>query len=136
MIKIVAILAVIFLSGCEVFTIGTKHKKKEVVDYNQETPLGAVYLFKTELDSNNIPAATQILANPQGVKYLAIEQYEMYDEIARINRLIALKPITSYKLDTLEDNSYKIDVEFDYLQNMGFRTRKIDDYWYIVAYIE
>lgn len=118
------------------FVIGTKHKKAEVVDHNQETPLGAVYLFKTELDSNNIPAATQILANPQGVKYLAIEQYEMYDEISRINRLIALKPITSYKLDTLAENSYRIEVEFDYLQNMGFQTRKIDDYWYIVSYIE
>ncbi len=136
MYKILLIMFAVLVSGCEVFVIGGRHKQKEVVDFDQKTPLGAVYLFKTELDSNNIPAATQILANPKGVKYLAIEQYEMYDEIARINRLIAMKPITSYKLDTLGENSYKIDVEFDYLQNIGFRTRKIDDYWYITDYIE
>ncbi len=134
--KIFVIFTVLLISGCEVFVIGAKEQKREVIDYNQKTPLGAVYLFKTELDSNNIPAATQILANPKGEKYLAIEQYEMYDEIARINRLIALKPITSYKLDTLPDNQMRINIELDYLKYMGFTTRKIDDYWYIVGYIE
>ncbi len=134
--KVFAIIFLIAFSGCEVFVIGTKHKQKELVDYNQKTPIGAVYLFKTELDSNNIPAATHILANPKGERYLAIEQYEMYDEIARINRLISLKPITAFTMDTLPDNSFRIDVEFDYLKSMGFTTQKIDDYWYIVAYIE
>ncbi len=81
---IVSFLAV---AGCEVFTVGSK--RPPVQEINQRSAVGAVYLFKSELDSNNAPAATEVLARPNGRQLLAIEKYELYDEMNRLGRLIA-----------------------------------------------
>jgi hypothetical protein len=124
----------IFLVSCEIFTIGSSTKKVKIVEINQKSPMGAVYLFKTELDSSNIPAATQILASPEGKPYLAIEKFELYDDVARIGRMIKGKPITSMKADSLSPAGYKVSVEFDYIKKMYFTTKKIDELWFITNY--
>jgi hypothetical protein len=121
-------------AGCELITIGSKRPQPIIID--QSSPVGAIYLFKTELDSNNIPAATQILANPNGRVLLAFEKYELYDEVARIGRMIASKPITQVKSDSLSPQSYRISMEFSYLKQIAFTTTRINDYWYIVHYQE
>ena len=124
----------VILTSCELIVIGTK--KEPVIEINQNTPLGAVYLFKAELDSSNVPAATQIMASPNGTELLAYEKYELYDEISRLERLIGRKPITKVKADSLSNSNCRVSVEFDYLKTINFNTRKIRDSWYIIGYLE
>lgn len=121
------------LVSCELIVIGNK-TKKQVVNIDQTTALGAVYLFKTELDSNNIPAATQVLASPNNTEYSAFEKYELYDDVARIGRMIRNFPITNVRSDSLAPDSYKIWLELDYIKNMEFKTKKIKEFWYITNY--
>lgn len=130
--KIVAIIFSVLLTGCELIVIGNPSTGPKVVEINQESPVGAVYLFKAELDSNNIPAASQILANPNGNYYLAYEKYEMYYDIKRLHRIISNKPITSVNIDTLSNNNRTYRFVFDYLETMSFTTKKINDEWYVV----
>lgn len=122
------------LSGCELFTFGSK--RAPVIEISQKSSIGAVLLFKAELDSNNTAAATEILAGKDGTKLLAVEKYEMSDEIARISRIITRKPITRMKTDTLAPDSHRILLELDYLKHITFSTAKIKSQWYITAISE
>lgn len=129
------LIATIFLlinSGCELFVIGTKQLPQ--IELTQNSALGAVYLFKAELDSNNIPAASHILANSNGSEYLAFEKYELYDELERLGRIIGNKPITKVVSDSVNDSRINFNMEFDYLKSMKFITLRINDLWYIVEY--
>lgn len=125
----------VFLTSCQMIIIEPKKQPKKI-EINQKTPLGAVYLFKAELDSNDISAAAQILANPNGNNYLPVDEYEMYPDLSRIARLISKRPVTLVKTDTLNSNSLIVKVEFDYLRNISFTTSKIRESWFIVAYQE
>ncbi len=122
----------IFLCSCELIVIGAKPKAQ--VDISQNNPLGAVILFKTELDSNNVQAAAQVLASPSGKKYLAIEKYDLYDEVHRIMRVIGNKSITGVKSDTTSAGGLRINIELNYLNQLTFTTYKINNNWYIISY--
>ncbi len=124
------------LNGCELIRIGAKPINKEVIDAAQDTPAGAVYLFKIELDSSNVTAASRILADISGRHYLAVERYENYLEIARMKRLMSSKPITYISLDTISENKRKVHLELDYIRIVSFKTEKISDYWFITDYTE
>jgi hypothetical protein len=133
--KIAVLLFIAFCAvGCELWVIGTKREKP--VEVNQESALGAIYLFKAELDSNNIPAATQIMARPKGKPYLAVEKYDMYYELERLRRLIGQMPITYVVADSavLTKTSEYFSVQFDYLYTFIFTTEKINNSWYITSY--
>ncbi|MFP4529435.1 MAG: hypothetical protein ACLFQX_12885 [Candidatus Kapaibacterium sp.] len=133
--------AAIFISmafifaGCELFVIGTPHKEP-APEINQNSALGAIYLFKAGLDSNNIRAATEIFANSDGSPVLAVEKYEMFDELDRMRRLIGSKPVTLVKTDSITRTTYDIRMEFDYLRTVLFTASKISDNWYIIGYRE
>jgi hypothetical protein len=131
---ILFILIIIFTSGCELIVLGTK--KERAIEINQNSSIGVVHLFKVELDSNNIRGATEVLARPTGEHYLAIDKYEMFWEMERMARIIAQKPITDFKTDTLSDNNHKITVHFDYITEVDFVIEKIDNNWYITQYNE
>jgi hypothetical protein len=130
MIRAPFILILIVLTGCELFTIGSR--KSQPQEISQRSSVGAVYLFKAELDSNNASAATEVLARSNGNPLLAIEKYELFDEMNRIGRLIAKKPITRTRTDTLSTTTQRVRIEFDYVKNMTFTTQKIADAWFIV----
>ena len=133
--KYIFVLFVFFtLSGCDIFTVSSK--KAHIREINQRSSLGAVYLFKSELDSNNARAATEILARSNGNQLLAIEKYELYDEMNRLGRLIAKKPITLTHTDTVSTTSQLVKLEFDYQKRMTFTTKKIADSWFIVDIAE
>lgn len=133
--RFIFILAGLLIVSCEIITIGSPNSAPiEVVNYNQNSSLGALYLFKTELDSNNIPAATQILAGIDGEILLAFEKYELYYDVYRMKRKIAKKPITKMYQDTLNDSRMKYTIEFDYLTNVTFTTEKISNFWFITEY--
>lgn len=127
--------SIILLTSCELIVIGEKAPQRpEVINYDQESAMGTIFLFKTELDSNNVPAASQLLARPDGSTYLAFEQYEMYFEVERVKRLLSSKPVTSFRSDTIAHGKQILDVEFDYLTHFQFTTTKIKNNWYIVNY--
>ena len=127
-------LVVIFLTGCELFTVGSRKPQKQEI--SQRSSVGAVYLFKAELDSNNAPAATEILARSNGNPLLAIEKYELFDEMNRLGRLISKKPITLTRTDTLSTTKQRVKIEFDYVKNITFTTQKIADEWFITDIAE
>ncbi len=132
--SIFSLLLILLIGGCELIVIGSK--AKPVVAIDRTSPVGTVYLFKTELDSNNVAAATEILARPNGTEYLALEQYELYNEVARIGRIIRDLPVTDVKTDSLKPDLYRVNIEFDYIRPMKFSTLLINNDWYIVQYEE
>ncbi|MFH1052376.1 MAG: hypothetical protein V1779_15755 [bacterium] len=123
------------LSGCELWVIGGGPREK-VIEINQQSSIGVVYLFKAELDSNNVKGATEVLAMPSGGFFLAIEKYELFEEMERLARIIGQKTITDFKTDTLSETNHKIIVNFDYITEVSFTTSKISDNWYITTYQE
>jgi hypothetical protein len=124
----------LLFTGCELIVIGTKREQKPVVNLTQDTPLGAVYLFKAELDSNNISSASDILARNNGQKFLAIERYEMFFDIDRLKRMIYMKPVTKVKTDTIDSKSFRFLIEYDYLKNVSFTALKINEEWYVTKW--
>jgi hypothetical protein len=127
------ILISFFTTGCEIFTIGTKSfaPVKEIVEYNQNSALGTIYLFKAELDSNNVPAATQLIAKPEGEYYLAFERYEKFYDIFRIKRMISNTEITKIDTESQSGNQIKYALEFNYKRKVLFTTLRIENNWYI-----
>lgn len=135
-VKILAAIFVIsaIITGCELFVIGPEIKPKKVINIDQTTALGAIYVFKTELDSNNSPGAAEVIAAPDGKKLLAIERYYMYWEMDRMKRLIADMPVTYVRIDTVEISRHEIEIEFDYLKRYSFTAAQLGDSWYILNY--
>lgn len=123
-----------FISGCELFVIGEEKPAPVVIDLNQNSSLGTVYLFKAELDSNNIPGATDLLAKPDGSRYLALERYEMWWDVARFARMINNLQVTMIKTDTVGSADLRQKIEMNYLYNLNFNTVRINDIWYITNY--
>ena len=129
----ILLLATLFFYGCELIQIGTT-KKVKVIDANQKSAVGAVYLFKTELDSNNITGAMRLLASPTGRFYLAVEKLELYEDLARFRNVIADKSITNVYSDTLSADEYALDVELNNTKNVRFKTARINNQWYITEF--
>lgn len=129
------LVGLVFLTGCELIVIGSG-PATPVVHVNRETAVGAVYVFKSELDSSNSRGAARAMARPGGAPILALDKYEMFYELDRIGRLIGDKEITRVLTDTLSNVSQRVDVEFEYLSSFVFTTEKIDDSWYIVDYLD
>lgn len=128
---LIIITLALFFNSCELIVIGTKSTGPKIVKIDQNSSLGAVYLFKTELDSNNTLAASQILANSNGNKYLAIDKYNKIYEIKRIKRIISNKPITAVSTDTISQSNKTYNIVFDYLEILTFETQRINNKWFI-----
>lgn len=124
------------MSACEIITIGNRFpiKKKVVINQNQESPLGAYLLFKTEIDSNNAYAASDLLANPEGTTILAYDRYLLSYNVDMLRRNIQNIPITNIKADTLNDIIVQFKIELDLIKYMTVYTKKIDSLWYITKY--
>lgn len=120
------------LTACEMFVIGSK--KKPQVEISQNSPIGAVLLFKAKLDSNNVQDASHLMLKPDGREYIAIEKYELYDDLERLSRIISNKPVTEYKTDTLSVDKCSVNIVFDYIKNYKFETRRIVKDWFITGY--
>lgn len=133
-INLSLLIVIMSVTGCEIFVIGSKYTVLPTVNLTQETALGAVYLFKAELDSNNIPAAAQLLAHQDGTKMMAIERYENYFNIARLKRMIAFRQVTGAIIDTLTSRNKHCNIEYDYMKLVSYKTAQIDDRWFITDY--
>lgn len=133
-VKFAIFMSLFGLYGCEIFVIGTRQEFVPTVNLTQDTPLGAVFLFKAELDSNNVPAAAQLLARHDGTRKYAIERYESYFDVARLKRLISMRPVTRVKIDTLSTSKFVYKIEYDYTKHVAYTTTEINKQWFIVDY--
>lgn len=121
-------------NSCELIKIGETKLSPKIIDLTQKNPLSTVYLFKAELDSFNMIGATQLLANQNGKKYLAVERYDMQYDVNRFQRFLSNRPITFYKSDTIALNLQNVIIEFDYRWKYKFSTLMLGDKWYITNY--
>lgn len=120
----------VVLTACELFVIGGS-VRQPVVEISQRTSVGVVHLFRAELDSNNTAAATELIIHGSGRKLLAIEKYDMRDEMARWQRLLSTKPITSYTIDTVDAATHDVEAVFDRIRYVRFSTKLVQDAWFI-----
>lgn len=120
-------------TSCELIVIGTKTDTTlpEVIEYNQKSALGTIYLFKAELDSNNVPAASNMLKKPDGNTYLAIERYERFYDIHRFRRMISSREITDISSVVLSPDRMRYNLEFDFRRKLYFTASKIENTWFI-----
>ncbi len=136
MSKFILFISLILITGCEIFVIGTPDGKKlqaSKMEIDRFTASGTVMLFKTELDSGNIPAAARMLADSSGRKLPALGQYEMYNEMRRLRNLIGNKPFTMFSEDSLSPYHSSIEIEVDSFRRVDFHLSKIDKLWYITG---
>jgi len=127
------ILFCMIFTSCELIVIGTKADTTlpEIIEYNQKSALGTIYLFKAELDSNNVPAASQMMKKPDGNTYLAIERYERFYDIHRFRRMISSREITDISSVVLSPDRMRYNLEFDFRRKLYFTALKIENIWFI-----
>lgn len=132
---LIIILIALFVNACEVFTIkGKKIETQEVIEQTQSTPLGVVTLLINEFKNDNILAATEFLAKPDGSFYSASEKYEKSSELSRMKRFMDNLEVTGRSIDTVEENLSSVTLELNYTKKATFYTKKINDLYYIVKF--
>jgi|YNPMSStandDraft_1061717.scaffolds.fasta_scaffold00087_14 hypothetical protein len=123
------------LSSCEIFVIKAPPKEqKQKVELSQRAPLSVVYLFKAELDSNNVFGAMNLIASPDKTKYLAEQRYERISDLSRLRRIMNNKQITSYKLENISGDISIVHLELNWIENINFVAAKIDSNWYVTDF--
>jgi hypothetical protein len=90
-----------------------------------------VHLFKAELDSGNTTAATELLRNASGSALLAIEKFELADDLVRWKTVMAGKAITETSVDTVSATAHNVRIAVDYIRVMQFTTIRSKDLWWI-----
>ena len=128
----ILIAAILTLTACEVFEIGKK--SAPVIPLDQTSPVGTVMLFKIKLDSNKISDASALMRKNTGTEYLAIEKVDLFEDLNRLSRLIGKRKITRQYTDTLAPDFCVVNMEFDYIRNYKFNTKKIEDKWFVTGY--
>ena len=119
------------LCGCELFVIGSTSTRTPVVERSQKSAMGVVHLWKAELDTGNLPAATELMRHTSGRQLLAVERYELTDDLERWKKLIGTKPITSTVADTLNDSTHNVNVVVDHTRDVLFSTLRRQGVWYV-----
>lgn len=119
------------LGGCELFVIGGGSRKPAPIERSQRSAPGVVHLFKAELDSGNTTAATELMLNPMGRPLLAVEKFELADDLQRWKAIMAQKPISETAVDTLSDSTHTVRVTLDYVRTMQFSTLRKQGLWWV-----
>jgi hypothetical protein len=126
-----AILCTLVLCGCELFVIGSAKRSKAPIERSQRTSAGVVHVFKAELDSGNTTAATEVMVNASGRPLLAVEKYELADDLVRWRSVMAGVPISDTEVDTLAEGVHDVTITLDYIRRMRFTTMRRDNQWWI-----
>lgn len=119
-------------TGCALFVVENA-KQTVVIERSQRSAQGVIYFFKEELDSNNVQAATELMAHASGRRLLAVERYEIQDDVERYRRMMSAMPITEMSADTLSATSQRVHVTMDYIRHFEFSTIRLDDSWYVAS---
>lgn len=118
-------------TGCELFVVGSAQRRQRQIERSQRTASGVVHLFKAELDSGNTTAATELLRNASGGALLAIEKFELADDLVRWKTVMAGKAITETSVDTVSATAHNVRIAVDYIRVMQFTTIRSNDLWWI-----
>ncbi len=102
----------------------------------QQDPQTVVRQFTRCLDSNDVDAALALMAHSSGRTYVAIEQYELRDEVARLQRVLAGSSIT--KISSAESSETKsvLNIEMDYQYNYVVHCVRVGTRWYISSFVK
>lgn len=127
----ILLLFTIACAGCEVFVIGSPGRSRVVIERSQRSSAGVVHLFKAELDSGNTTAATELMVNSSGRPLLAVEKYELADDLVRWKSVMEGQPISDTRVDTVGQDAHEITVTLDYIRKMNFSALRRDGAWWI-----
>lgn len=117
--------------GCELFVVGTPARPRMIVERSQRTAAGVVHLFKAELDSGNTVAATELMVSANGRALLAVEKYELADDLQRWKSVMSGQPISDTRVDTLGPEAHDVVITLDYIRKMNFSTVRRDGLWWV-----
>lgn len=132
-ITITLLLLSVAASGCELFVIGGSGKQVATIERSQKTSVGVVYLWKAELDSNNLVAVTELMRHKSGRKLLASERYDLADDLEHWKNLIGSKPITASTVDTLSGSQHTVHATIDHIRSVTFSTLYDKEAWYVTG---
>ena len=117
--------------GCELFVVGTPARPRMIIERSQRTAAGVVHLFKAELDSGNTTAATELMVSASGRPLLAVEKYELADDLQRWKTVMSGQPISDTRIDTLGPEAHEVFITLDYIRKMNFSTVRRDGLWWV-----
>ncbi|MCO6466216.1 MAG: hypothetical protein J5I53_06340 [Bradyrhizobiaceae bacterium] len=118
-------------TGCALFTVGGSGYVEPEIERSQRSSAGVVHLWKAELDSGNLAAATELMRRKNGDALLAVERYELADELQRWQKRLGGKPITSTTIDTLSNDQHTVHLKVDYIRTATFTTLSRAGTWFI-----
>lgn len=127
--KYLYIITLLFTASCELVKIGSGNSGS--INPTQENAIGAVHLFKAELDSGNMIGASELFIHNSGKPMSAKERYAIFPQLDRISHTIKGKDIAYFTIDTLNPQSYSIRCSFSYLNTLTFSLLKTDKAWFI-----
>ncbi len=122
-------ISLLFITSCELVKIGSGNNG--IINPTQENAIGAVYLFKAELDSGNLIGASELLIQRNGAQMIAKERHATFPQLERIAHTIKGKDIAYFSTDTLNANAFNIRCSFSYLHTITFSLLKSDKSWFI-----
>ena len=125
------LVAALMLTSCELFVVGTPVKPRLVIERSQRTSPGVVHLFKAELDSGNTTAATELMVSSSGRPLLAVEKYELSDDLTRWKSVMAGQPVSDTHVDTINPETHEVVITLDYVRKMNFSTIRRDGSWWV-----
>ncbi len=118
------------LTSCAVFKIGSSNNGPLPIERSQRSSESVIHLWKAELDSNNTRAAAELMVHTTGRPLLALEKYELADDLQRWRKVISF-PITSSIIDTLSSSQHNVSIVLNYYRKLHFSTQKVQDLWFI-----
>lgn len=123
------ILLIIVCTGCELIRLIEK-KKSNKISPDPSTSIGTVALLSNELSQGNIFGATKLFSAGDSI-FNTEQVIDLQDRLRQLGRIIGKKPITYFKIDTLNLSLHRLFVEFDYLETIQVTAIKNDDLWLI-----
>ncbi len=132
------LLALCAVLSCALMSCGSSAGSENA---SQRDARATIIRFKADLDSNLVDDAMELMAHPDGRSYLAVERYELRDEISRLQRVLAHAQLT--KLDRVDgsDLSSSTDahctyiVEFDYQYRYRVECVRVGQRWFVSSLI-
>jgi len=129
--SIVGLTCLLAITSCELFTIGGGSRGPVQIERSQRSSAGVAHLITAEIDSGNTVAATELMVHSSGRQLLAVEKFELADEIQRWETIMAGKPISSTVVDTISDSTHKVRITLDYVRTMQFYTLRKGSLWWV-----
>ncbi len=125
----------ITLNSCELIVIGQKPSEVKTIIVSRNNPTGTVLLLKSELENDNIYAASDFFATPSGHKYKAADKLDLFDNLPMLsNRIKLLNNVTSITEEKLDNDIIKVKIEYEYIKYFICDTKKIDSLFYVINY--